>query len=57
MISVKTGIALDYNHGLPSSIGPYLSNGQISTIEEYEIIKLIGDSLGEKDMPAVKKPK
>lgn len=53
---IKTGIAIGYNHGLPSTIGPYLVDVKPSTIEEYKIIKTIGDALNEKDMPAIKYP-
>lgn len=52
---VKTGLALDYNHGIPSAIGPFLVEVKPSTIEEYEIIKMIGDALGEKNMPEIKR--
>jgi hypothetical protein len=54
--SIKTGIAIGCNHGFPSSFGPYLVDVKPSTIEEYKIIKTIGDALNEKDMPAIKYP-
>ena len=51
---IKTGIAIGCNHGFPSSFGPYLVDVKPSTIEEYKLIKTIGDSLKEKDMPSIK---
>jgi hypothetical protein len=52
---VKLGRMVDTNHGIP-----YLTSNRVevkpSTIEEYEIIKIIGDDLGEKNMPVIIRP-
>lgn len=49
---VETGYIFDLNHGVP-----YLTSLKVgvmpSTIEEYGIIKKIGDALGEKSMPLI----
>lgn len=47
---VEAGINISLNHLLP-----YISSRKVnvkpSTIEEYDIIKMIGEKLGEKNMP------
>jgi len=52
---VKTGPKIETNHGIP-----YLSSYRVyvkpSTIEEYEIIRSIGNFLGQKNMPPVIMP-
>lgn len=52
---VKIGVSIEYNHGLPYRFGAYTVKVKPSTIEEYEIIKLIGEALGEKNMPEIKR--
>ncbi len=52
---VKAGVEFSLNHGLP-----YFTSNKVSvkpsTIEEYEIIKLLGSELGENNMPPVEEP-
>ncbi len=47
---------INWDHFIPDGTFPDLVDVKPSTIEEYEIIKTIGDSLGEKNMPPVKRP-
>lgn len=49
---VKTGLTFSTNHGIPYII-PYTQDVKSSTIEEYQIIKTIGEALGQKNMPDV----
>lgn len=52
---IKIGVYLMFTHDL-SFKGPKYITVEPSTIEEYEILYLIGKRLGQKDMPAVKYP-
>ena len=45
---------IDTNHGIPI-YNTWEEQVKPSTIEEYEIIMLIGEALGEKNMPEVKR--
>lgn len=56
LIYVISGYTINTNHGIP-----YIDNWdhkvKQSTIEEYEILKIIGDSLKQKNMPEINYPK
>jgi hypothetical protein len=55
-VELKTGKKIEITHlGYPTLVERRLKV-EPSTIEEYEIIKTIGDFLGEKDMPNIKYP-
>ena len=51
-IKVKAGLTFDTNHGIPYIVA-YKRKVSHSTIEEYEIIKNIGDILGQRKMPSI----
>lgn len=52
---VKTGIDISFNHGVPYFTS-FKASVAASTIEEYEIIRLIGIKSGETNMPVVESP-
>ena len=52
---VKTGLGLDTNHGIPY-VSAHITKVKPSTIEEYEIIQLIGEVLNQKGMPNIIRP-
>lgn len=52
---IQTGYYFETSHGIPI-LAPLREEVDPSTVEEYEIIKMIGDDLGEKNMPPIIKP-
>ena len=51
---VEAGWKISSNHGIPYII-PWRVSVKPSTVEEYQIIKSLGDQLGEKQMPPIQR--
>lgn len=54
---VRTGWKIGITHGGIPWIEETFDEVEASTLEEYEILLTIGEALGEKDMPLIKRPK
>jgi hypothetical protein len=52
-LEVKTGLKIAINHFLPY-LTAHKEKVKASTIEEYQIIKSLGDILGQENMPNIK---
>lgn len=55
-LEVVSGFTISTNHGIPIFVDLF-HKVKPSSIEEYEILKIIGIELGQKDMPEINYPK